>query len=346
MGAASNMDRGRRRMLLAALGTVLSASLPTQARTRRVGLCADEALAAYGFDAPHPFGRDRQAAFVGEARARGLLARVEPVPSRLASDAELLRFHTAAHLAQVRTAAARGVAALDDGDTPVFADMHRAAARVVGTALEACARVVAGELDSSFQAIGGLHHARRDRAAGFCVYNDCGVVIETLRRVHGLRRIAYVDLDAHHGDGVFYGFEDDPDLVFADIHQDGRTLYPGSGLVSERGKGAAAGTKLNVELPPGADDAAFRVAFARVEAHLERHPAEFYLLQSGADSLAGDPLAQLAYTPATHAYAARRLRALAARHAHGRLMAFGGGGYARDGLARAWCEVLAALLAA
>jgi acetoin utilization protein AcuC len=309
----------------------------------RVGLSVDDGLADYGFPPPHPFGRDRQAAFLRVARARGLLERVQRLPSRVASDAELARFHTAAYIERVKTAAAAGLTALDDGDTPVFDGLHEAAARVVGAALEACARIVAGDVDASLQPIGGLHHARREGAAGFCVYNDCGVVIETLRRVHGVQRIAYVDIDAHHGDGIFYGFEDDPDLIFGDIHQDSRTLFPGTGLASETGKGVAAGTKLNIELPPGAGDTDFRAAFARVEAHLERYAPHFIVFQCGTDGLAGDPLAQLGYSPAVHREAAARLRRLAGRHAGGRLLACGGGGYVAANLARAWSEVLAVL---
>ena len=110
-----------------------------------------------------------------------------------------------------------------------------------------------GECRRAFVPIAGLHHAARDRAAGFCVFNDCGVAIELLKRA-GLKRIAYVDIDAHHGDGVFYAFEDDPAVIFADLHEDGRYLYPGTGMAEEIGKGAARGMKLNVPLPPGADD--------------------------------------------------------------------------------------------
>lgn len=315
------------------------------ADSARVGLSADTALAGYGFPPPHPFGRDRQAAFLREARARGLLAHVRNLDSRIASDEELTRFHTSAHVTRVRTAFDAGIAALDAGDTPVFDGLHETAARVVGAALDACAAVVAGDLTVCLQPIGGLHHARRDGAAGFCVYNDCGVVIETLRRVHGIGRIAYVDIDAHHGDGIYYGFEDDPDLVFADIHQDSRTLFPGTGRADETGRGAARGTKLNIELQPGADDAAFRAAFARVEAHVARLAPEIILFQCGADGLADDPLAQLAYTPAAHRHAVQRLRRLAELHAGGRLLAFGGGGYLASHLANAWSEVLAVLVA-
>jgi len=215
---------------------------------------------------------------------------------------------------------------------------------VVGSAVMAVGRVMAGECLRTFQPIGGLHHASRRGAAGFCVFNDIGVVIETLRVVHGVRRIAYIDIDVHHGDGVFYAYEEDPDLVIADIHEDGRHRYPGTGHAHEIGRGAAAGTKINLPLPRGAGDDAFLEAWSRAEAHLERHAPEFVLFQCGADGLAGDPIADLALSPRAHRHVAERLRGLADRHAGGRLMAFGGGGYDRNNLAAAWCEVLTALL--
>lgn len=200
---------------------------------------------------------------------------------------------------------------------------------------------MAGEDPRTLQPIGGLHHAGRDHAAGFCVYNDIGVVIETLRRVHKISRVAYVDIDAHHGDGVFYGFEADPGVIIVDLHQDGRTLFPGTGRADETGRGAAVGTKLNIEMPPRAGDVEFMRAWPAAEAHLERYAPQFFILQAGADSLAGDPLAQLEYSAAVHAHVTRRLCALAARHAAGRLMVFGGGGYLHANLARAWSAVLA-----
>jgi len=145
-----------------------------------------------------------------------------------------------------------------------------------------------------------------------------------LKREHGLSRIAYVDIDAHHGDGVFYAFEDDPALVFADTHEDGRFLYPGTGAANEIGTGAAIGRKLNLPLPPGAGDAEFLAAWPVIESHLERHAPEFVILQCGADSLAGDPITHLQLTEAAHAHAATRLCLIADRHASGRILGFGG----------------------
>jgi acetoin utilization protein AcuC len=219
------------------------------------------------------------------------------------------------------------------------------AAHVVGAALEGARRIMAGEARRTFQPIGGLHHARRAGAAGFCVFNDPGVVIETLRAEYGVRRIAYVDIDVHHGDGVFYEFEDDADLALVDIHEDGQFLYPGTGGMQETGRGAAEGTKLNLPLAPGARDREFLRAWESAERFLDAARPEFFILQCGADGLAGDPLAHLALTPAAHAHAARRLVALAERHARGRLMAFGGGGYSLENLSMAWCAVLEVLVA-
>jgi acetoin utilization protein AcuC len=221
--------------------------------------------------------------------------------------------------------------------------VFEAAAAVVGGTLALLDRIMSGPITRGFIPIGGLHHARRDEAAGFCVFNDCGIAIEQARRRYGLERVAYVDIDAHHGDGVFYGFEDDPAVIIADTHEDGRYLYPGTGSREESGTGAAAGTKLNLPLPPGAGDVAFFAAWDEVEAFLEPFAPQLILLQCGADSVAGDPITHLEFSTEAHAFATTRLRALADRTAGGRLLAMGGGGYNRNNLARCWTRVVEAL---
>jgi acetoin utilization protein AcuC len=311
--------------------------------TAPVRLYVGESLAKYGFPDGHPLSIDRQGAFWREAQALGLDRRAAVVPPRAATRAEIMRFHDEAHVDWVRANNAGG-RMLDYGDTPAFPGVFDAGAALVGAALDATDAVMSGRALRTFQPIGGLHHARRGNAAGFCVFNDLGVVIDTLRAQHGVKRVGYVDIDVHHGDGVFYSYERDPDLIFADIHQDGHTLYPGTGHADESGQGDAAGTKLNIPLAPGANDDDFAHAWDRVEAHLERFAPEVIVLQCGADGLAGDPLAHLEYTPATHALAARRLRALANKHCDGRLLAFGGGGYDLRNLAAAWTAVLAELV--
>jgi acetoin utilization protein AcuC len=303
-------------------------------------------IAAYGFGDGHPFGPDRHDAFHRELAQRDFGERVTLACAAEATHAEIAAFHTREYIAQVETRCLEGMGWLDGGDTPARRGLDAAAAAVVGASIFAMEHIMAGHARRAFVPIAGLHHAARDRAAGFCVYNDCGVVLELLRSRHGLRRVAYVDIDAHHGDGVFYAFEDDAAIGFADIHEDGRYLYPGTGAAAENGRGAAAGTKLNIPLAPGAGDDEFRGAWERVEAYLADFQPEFIVFQCGADSLAGDPITHLRFSPAAHGYAAARLCALADRWCGGRLLATGGGGYNRRNLAMAWTAVVESFVAA
>ncbi len=307
-------------------------------------LYVSDRLGAYGFPQGHPLSIDRQGAFLQAAQGAELAARARVMASLPAPREAIERFHFAEYVDRVIALSQSGEGYLDYGDTPAVRGMYEIAVHVVGAGLDGLARIMRGEAKRSFQPIGGLHHARREGAAGFCVFNDIGVVIETLRRVHGVRRIAYVDIDVHHGDGVFYAYESDPDLIVVDLHQAPATLYPGTGFAYETGTGAAAGTKLNVPLRPGCLDSAFLRLWEGGERLLIEQRPEFFLLQCGADGLAGDPLANLQLTEAVHAHVAQRLRSLADEFAQGRLMAFGGGGYHLGNLARAWTAVLAQLV--
>ena len=306
-------------------------------------LIAGPAIAAYGFPGGHPFGPDRHAAFMAELEQSPCFSELNIVAPGVASREQLELFHTARYIDFVRAQSAIGHGLLDQGDTPAFAGVYEAAAAVSGGTLLALDRIMSGEAERAFIPIGGLHHARRDGAAGFCVFNDCGIAIEHARQRHGLTRIAYVDIDAHHGDGVYYGFEDDPDVIIADTHEDGRYLYPGTGRREETGSGRAQGTKLNLPLAPGAGDAEFFAAWDEIEAFLEGFAPELYLLQCGADSVAGDPITHLEFSVEAHAHAVTRLRALAEGTAQGRLLAMGGGGYNRQNLAACWTRVVEGL---
>jgi acetoin utilization protein AcuC len=205
--------------------------------------------------------------------------------------------------------------------------------------------ILDGRCRRGFVPIAGLHHARPDAAAGFCVFNDCGIAIRHLL-ARGLSPVAYVDIDAHHGDGVFYAFEDDPSVIGADMHEDGRFLYPGTGSAAQTGRGRAVGTKLNLPLSPGADDTAFEALWPAVIAHVSAFKPAAFVLQCGADSCAGDPLTHLRFSPrGAHGRAARELAALADELGHGRVLALGGGGYNRTNLAQAWTAVVEGLLA-
>jgi acetoin utilization protein AcuC len=303
-----------------------------------------EQLARYGFGGQHPFGTDRLAAFRREFERRGLDRRATVMAPHRATLDDLALFHTPEYLDLLARKSETGEGYLDDGDTPAFPGMLEAARYVAGSSLDAVERLMSGSCRRAFVPIGGLHHARPGRAAGFCVINDCGIAIETLKRRHGLTRIAYVDLDAHHGDGVFYTYEADPAVIGVDFHEDGDYLYPGTGRIGETGKGPAKGRKLNIPLPPGGDDALFLQLWPRAEIFLERFAPQIILLQAGADSLGGDPITHLELTPAAHAHAAAALCRLAERHCDGRVLAFGGGGYDRTNLAKAWCAVVEAFL--
>jgi acetoin utilization protein AcuC len=308
-------------------------------------LVASDGPAGYGFGNGHPFGPDRQEAFLRELRRSRSYPTLRVIEPRMADRAEIESFHRREYVDLVVHKSIEGRGYLDVGDTPAFKGVFEASSFVVGGTLLAAEEIMAGRVRRAFIPIGGLHHASRAHAAGFCVFNDCGVAIELLRSRHGLQRIAYVDIDAHHGDGVFYAFESDPDALFADIHEDGRYLYPGTGAEGETGTGAAFGTKLNLPLPPGATDEDFMREWRKIEHYLRETKPEFILLQCGADSLEGDPITHLAFSEEAHAIAAASVCRIADELGHGRVLAMGGGGYNRQNLARAWTRVVEALVA-
>lgn len=303
-----------------------------------------ESLGRYGFGEGHPFGPDRLHAFWQEAVKQGLDKRVNVAAPQGCDEQALIAFHTREYIERVKAQSTTGEGYLDAGDTPAFKGVYDAASTVIGSVLDGMQNIVTGSHPKVFVPIAGLHHARRDSAAGFCVFNDAGVLIENLRLLYGIRRIAYVDIDAHHGDGVFYAFEADPELIFADIHEDGRFLYPGTGAMEETGKGSAKGTKLNIPLPPLADDEHFHRVWPSVEDFIRQGKPELIILQAGADSIRGDPITHMAFTPDAHAHAARQLNRLANELCNGRFIALGGGGYNRTNLALGWNAVVQAML--
>lgn len=307
---------------------------------QKVLVIRDQRTAEYGFGHGHPFGPDRHDVFHTELDVSGVAATVEFLAAREATRDELLSYHTSDYIDFVRHACDSGQAMLDANDTPAWEGLYEAATYVVGGTLNLVDAIMAGRAKRGFIPIGGLHHAFRDRTAGFCVFNDCGVAAEVLRSRHGLKKVAYVDIDAHHGDGMFYAFESDPDICIADMHEDGRVLFPGTGHRSETGSGVAAGTKLNIPLRPRAGDDKFHEAWDEIEAFVDAAAPEFILFQCGADSIAGDPITHLQFSTNAHAHAARRLCALADRHAEGRIIGMGGGGYNRDNLAKGWTAVV------
>jgi len=303
-----------------------------------------EALERYGFDPSHPFNTQRLPAFWQALQQQPWFSQLCVCKPRQAEQFIIERFHTHDYVEKVIRMSKEGRGYLDYGDTPAFAGVYESAAAVVGSVLDACDKIMKNDCQKTFVPIAGLHHARRDRAGGFCVFNDIGIALETLRQDYSLQHFAYIDIDAHHGDGVYYGFEDDPDVWIADIHQDGRTLYPGTGHINEIGKGKAQGTKFNFPMPPGANDEALIKVWDKAEEFLRQSKPEFIFLQCGADSLADDPLTLMRYSEQAHAHVTSRLCAWADELGHGRLLACGGGGYTMENIGKAWVAVVQTLL--
>lgn len=307
----------------------------------RVGVSEGEELLLYSFPPPHPFTKERVRRFWEVLHSKNASAgSLRPQKA----DKEVLRlFQTEEHIRYVELASHLGYGALDQGDTPAFKGVFEAAQYSVGSTLFATERVLSKELDHSFNPVGGLHHATRGASAGFCVFNDIGVAVELLRKKWKMKRILYVDIDVHHGDGVYYSYESDPDLHIFDIHEDGRYLYPGTGSSDERGKGKAIGTKVNIPLPPGSGDVAVSEHLPSLEEFAVAAKPEFIILQCGADGLRGDPIAGLSYTQETHRRVASLLHRLSHELCDGKLVCLGGGGYVPDNCAKAWMAVVDSL---
>jgi acetoin utilization protein AcuC len=231
------------------------------------------------------------------------------------------------------------------GDNPIFDQMHEAGAIVAGASVAAARAVWAEGCDHAFNAAGGLHHAMPDRASGFCVYNDPAIAIAWLL-ANGCERIAYVDVDVHHGDGVQAIFEDEPRVLTISVHESGRFLFPGTGFANEIGEGDALGTIANLPLPPSTTDDLYLPAFDAVVPKLVRaFEPEILVTQLGCDSHYTDPLAHLGLTTRAYAELAGRLHDLAHTVTNGRWLATGGGGYQWAAVVpRAWCSYLAEML--
>lgn len=309
-----------------------------------VGVYIGDGLRQYGFGDDHPFGTDRLDAFWNEAIKTDLAKEVQVLDPVSCLDKDLSRFHDEDYIQFLKERSRDGSGYLDGGDTPAVPGVYEASSFVVGSDLDALDRIYRGELSRIFIPIAGLHHAGRQRAAGFCAVSDLGVLIETVRERYGVKRVAYIDIDAHHGDGVFYAYESDPDVIIADIHEDGRFLYPGTGFVQETGKGDARGTKMNFPVMPESGDAVFFAIWPRLEEFIRSFKPEFIVLQAGADSIDGDPITHMRFSPQAHGHAATQLCKLAEEFCNGRFIATGGGGYNRRNIALGWCEVLKAMI--
>jgi acetoin utilization protein AcuC len=306
----------------------------------------DDALLGYDFGPGHPLAPVRVELTMALAQSLGVLDRVEQVPVVPATDDELMLCHTAAYLDAVRRAGetlrADPSHGLGTADDPVFVQMHEASALVAGASIIAARAVLGGRTDHAVNVSGGLHHAMPDRASGFCVYDDPAIAIAWLLG-QGVERVAYVDVDVHHGDGVQTIFWDDPRVLTISLHESGRTLFPGSGFAGDVGGPRAKGLAVNVALPAGTTDAGWHAAFdAVVPPLLESFAPTLLLSQHGCDTHALDPLANLLLSVDGQRLAQVKLHDLAHRVCGGRWVAVGGGGYELVRVVpRTWTHLLA-----
>jgi acetoin utilization protein AcuC len=302
-----------------------------------VGLVTvDDIARAYDFGASHPLRPERVLLTYEKIRDLGLIGdRVDEMPSRSASDDEITRVHDPEFVAAVKAIDAETLdpsAGLEFGlgtpDDPIFAGMHKASAAVCGASIVAAEAVATGTKGHSFNPAGGLHHARRREASGFCIYNDPAAAIAKLLDLHPDWRVMYVDVDVHHGDGVQWIFYDEPRVLTVSLHQSGRYLYPGTGFEDEIGEGAGAGTSVNVPLAPYTGGADYLWALDKVLTAVgEAFRPDVLVTQLGADTHWGDPLANLGLTLSDYPPMASLLHRAAHNFAAGRWVATGGGGY-------------------
>lgn len=267
------------------------------------------------------------------------LRRVRPDP---ATAAELETAHTPAFVQWVREQTERGEGRFDLS-TPIYPGLYQRALVAVGATLAGARLVASGEARHAFNPSGGLHHAGRERVSGFCLFNDVVIAVRALQREFGLRRIAVVDVDGHHGDGTQQELYDEP-VLFASLHRyDGR-FYPATGAPGEIGAGPGRGYTANVPLPRRCGDGPYLYALRTLVTPLLRaYRPEFIIMQYGVDGHYLDPLVRLALTTTTFAEIARLLHALAHELCDGRLLVTGGGGYQPEAAARCWAILLATL---
>ncbi|REF30079.1 acetoin utilization protein AcuC [Calidifontibacter indicus] len=311
----------------------------------------DDRFTQYDFGDSHPMNPVRLDLTTRLARALGVLdlpnVEVHPVADEPDLDSFLTQVHTPEFVAAVKAASADPDHAdqafgLGTEDDPAFRGIHETSARIAVATRDLCKAVWEGEVDHGVNYCGGLHHAMADRAAGFCIYNDVALGIRWLLD-HGAERVAYVDVDVHHGDGVERIFWDDPRVLTISVHETGRVLFPGTGFPGDIGGPDAQGSAVNVELPAGTGDAGWlRAIHAVVPAVLRAFKPQIMVTQQGCDSHYSDPLAHMAISIDAQRTAFETIHDLAHELCGGRWVALGGGGYELvDVVPRSWTHLTA-----
>jgi acetoin utilization protein AcuC len=317
----------------------------------RAALIWDPALADYDLGPGHPLNPRRLTLTVELMAAYGIPEPGGIIVPRTASEQELMLVHSSGYIETVVEASDWGTglhagSGLGTEDNPIFPGMHRISALICGASIVALQEVLSGRRTRTFSIAGGLHHAHRSRAAGFCVYNDVAVAIAVARAARPDLRVLYVDIDAHHGDGVQEAFGGSPKVMTVSLHESGMYAFPGTGFPSEMGYDEGLGYAVNVPMPRLATDECYRLAFDRVVAPLARaFQPDVIVAQLGADAHHDDPLTELGMTLPGYRDIVDRIVGIADDLCEGRLVALGGGGYQIVTVVPlAWTWVMARLL--
>ncbi|MDY5839350.1 MAG: acetoin utilization protein AcuC [Corynebacterium camporealensis] len=296
----------------------------------------------YSLGDTHPMGPGRFQHAMGLADYFGLLSEFDVVKPRPARTSELTLVHTPDYVDATRAEVPSARYGIGTEDNPVAHGLSTAAAYIAGATLQAAQAVWTGDTNVAVNLAGGLHHSFRDSMTGFCMYNDAAVAIQWMLD-NGAERVAYLDLDAHHGDGVESIFWDDPRVLTISIHESGLYLFPGTGFAHEIGGERAQGTAVNLALPRNTTDTEWLQAIhALIPPLLRQFKPQVLVSQHGSDPHKADPLADLDLSLDAMALAYRSVAAWAKKLAEDRWIALGGGGYRMDSVARAWVQVIAA----
>ncbi|MFI1564958.1 acetoin utilization protein AcuC [Streptomyces sp. NPDC020490] len=312
----------------------------------RAQLMWDEAVTGYDFGPDHPMDPVRLALTWSLVEALGLHREVEVVTAKPAGESTLRLVHREDYIDAVKAASARpegadGSYGLGTEDDPAFAGMHEVSALIAGQSVGAAEAVWNGDALHAVNFTGGLHHAMPGGASGFCIYNDASLAIARLLEL-GAERVAYVDVDVHHGDGVQAAFWEDPRVLTISLHEHPRTLFPQTGWPEETGASAAEGSAVNLALPAGTGDAGWLRAFHAVVPELiaDFRP-QVLVTQHGTDTHFEDPLAHLAVSLDAQRAVQVACHELAHAYSDGRWVALGGGGYAVvEVVPRSWTHLV------
>jgi acetoin utilization deacetylase AcuC-like enzyme len=297
------------------------------------GFVYSEVYLKHQTGAGHPERPERLTAVTTRLQEKGLLAELVSLPPRPAPLQWITNVHTPAYVERVRKTCQEAPAYLDSMDTPVSRESYDVALQAAGGLLAAADAVMEGKVRNAFCLVRPPgHHALKERAMGFCLFNNVAITARYLQKQHHLTRVLIVDWDVHHGNGTQAAFYDDPTVFYFSVHQS--PFYPGSGGAEERGEGKGLGYTLNVPLPAGSGDAQYKRAFEeKLKPAADAFKPDFVLVSAGFDAAQNDSLGRMKVTPAGFAELTRLVKAIARQHCQGRLISVLEGGYALEGLA-------------